>query len=337
MSASFPKSDSTTSLLKSSRRSTHLPDQTSEIWRGPHHHQHHHHRPAALQGSSGKSEGSFWSAEGDVSARRPLCHPSLVGSQDGSDTRATRGKCTPHAPHSQVPVLPGPNCELDRGVTERSRTNPKPSHRHHHHNHHHRRKHHREDQPDDPEQPHPCHTHTHRVSSLLDSTDERAPLCEQRDRKRGSLASGGGQVSSPSPSSCSPVPPSSRSSRRSRRSSTASSASDINLRSVLHSLFGQVRYLTSTVGICQCLWKIQRRRCPQKSTFQFCEGNICSAASVLIPSINTPHNYTKTIPFGLVIWPFPSPSMCSLLPSVNNVITGQTGESRAPFTHSFLM
>ncbi|MEQ2225955.1 hypothetical protein ILYODFUR_022843, partial [Ilyodon furcidens] len=241
MSTSFPKSDSTTSLLKSSRRSTHLPDQTSEIQRGQHHHQHqHHHRPAALQGSGCKTDESFWSAEGDVSARRPLCHPSLVGSQDGS-TPATRSKCKPHAPLSQVPVQPGPNCEADRGVTERSRTNPKPSHRHHHH-HHHRRKHHRGDNPDDPA--HPCHTHTHRVPSLSDSTDDRAPLCEPRDRERGSLASGGGgQVSSPSPSSCSPVPPSSRPSRRSRRSSTASFASDINLRSVLNSLFGQDREL----------------------------------------------------------------------------------------------
>ncbi|XP_043967665.1 calcium-binding protein 1a isoform X1 [Gambusia affinis] len=245
MSASFPKSDSTTSLLKSSRRSTHLPDQTSEIRRGQHQHQHQHRqRPAALQGSSGKTDESFWSAESDVSARRPLCHPSLVGSQDGGTAAATRGKCKPHAPHSQVPVEPGPNCESDRGLTERSRTNPKPSHRHHHHHHHHRRKQHREDHPDDAEHPQPCHPLAHRVPSLSDSTDDRAPLCEPRDRKRGSLASGGGgQVSSPSPSSCSPVPPSSRSSRRSRRSSTASSASDINLRSVLNSLFGQDREL----------------------------------------------------------------------------------------------
>ncbi|XP_027890550.1 calcium-binding protein 1a isoform X2 [Xiphophorus couchianus] len=243
MSASFPKSDSTTSLMKSSRRSTHLPDQASEIRRGQHQHRH---RPAALQGSSGKTDESFWSAESDVSARRPLCHPSLVGSQDGGAAAATRGKCKPHAPHSQVPVQQGANCESDRGLTERSRTNPKPSHRHHHHHHHHhhRRKHHREDHPDDAEHPHSCHPLAHRVPSLSDSTDDRAPLCEPRDRKRGSLASGGGgQVSSPSPSSCSPVPPSSRSSRRSRRSSTASSASDINLRSVLNSLFGQDREL----------------------------------------------------------------------------------------------
>ncbi|XP_023199957.1 calcium-binding protein 1 isoform X1 [Xiphophorus maculatus] len=242
MSASFPKSDSTTSLMKSSRRSTHLPDQASEIRKGQHQHRH---RPAALQGSSGKTDESFWSAESDVSARRPLCHPSLVGSQDGGAAAATRGKCKPHAPHSQVPVQQGANCESDRGLTERSRTNPKPSHRHHHHHHHHhhhRRKHHREDHPDDAEHPHSCHPLAHRVPSLSDSTDDRAPLCEPRDRKRGSLASGGGggQVSSPSPSSCSPVPPSSRSSRRSRRSSTASSASDINLRSVLNSLFGQM-------------------------------------------------------------------------------------------------
>ncbi|XP_035999451.1 histidine-rich glycoprotein-like [Fundulus heteroclitus] len=209
MSASFPKSDSTTSLLKSSRRSTHLPEQTSELRRGQHHHQHqhqHHHRPAALHGTGGKAEESFWSAEGDVSARRPLCHPSAAGGQDGSNTAATRGKCKPQVLHGQV--QPGPDCEADRGVTERSRTNPKPSHRHHHHHHHHRRKHHHgEDHPDDPERPHAgCHTHTHRVPSLSDSTDDRAPLCEPRDRKRASLARGGGQASSPSPSSLLPCP-----------------------------------------------------------------------------------------------------------------------------------
>ncbi|XP_015250584.1 PREDICTED: calcium-binding protein 1 [Cyprinodon variegatus] len=220
MSASFPKSESTTSLLKPSRRSTHLPDQTSEIRRGQHHHQHHH-RPAALH-SSGKPDDSFWSADGDVSARRPLCHPSAAGGQEGSHAAAARGKPKPQG--SPQPA--------DREV------NPKPAHRHHHH--HHRRKHHH---PDDPEHHLPCHAHARRLPSLSDSTDDRAPLCEPRDRKRSSTAGGGGQLGSPSPSSCSPVPPSSRSSRRSRRSSAASSASDINLRSILNSLFGQDREL----------------------------------------------------------------------------------------------
>ena len=245
MSASFPKSDSTTSLLKSSsatRRATQLPEHTTESRRGQHHHQHqHHHRPAGLQGSS-KTDESFWSAEGDVSARRPLCHPALVGSQDSSNNAATRGKCKSHAPHSQVPVPQEPNGEAGRGVRERCRTS-KATHRHHH-----RRKQNREDRPPaaghEPENPRRCHTLPRavpRVPSLSDSNDDRTPLCEPRDHKGGRLTNGGGHVSSPSPSSCSLVPPSSRSSRRSRRSSAASSTSDINLRTILNSLFGQVR------------------------------------------------------------------------------------------------
>lgn len=248
MSASFPKSDSTTSLLKSSsaaKRPTHLPEHTAESRRSQHHHQHqhqHHHRPTTLQGSS-KTQESFWSAECDISARRPLCHPSLV-SQDGSNNAATRSKCKSLAAHSQVPVPPEPHGEAGRGVRERCRTS-KPTHRHHH-----RRKHNREDRPPaagppEPEHPRRCHTHTHervpRVNSLSNSTDDRALLCEPRDHKGVSLANSGGQVISPSPSSCSIVPLSSRSSRRSRRSSAASFASDINLRTILNSLFGQVR------------------------------------------------------------------------------------------------
>lgn len=241
MSSSFPKSESTTSLLKSSsaaRKPTHLPEHTAESRRSQHHHQHqhqHHHRPAALQ-SSKKAEQSFWSAECDTSARRPLCHPSLVDTQDSSTNAATRGKCKSHAPHSQVPDPQDPNGERCRSS--------KPPHRHHH-----RRKHHREDRPPaagppEPEHPRRCHAHTHpvpRVPSLSDSNDDRAPLCEPRDHKGGSLTNMGGQVSSQSPSSGSLAPVSSRSSRRSRKSSAASSASDINLRTILNSIFGQVR------------------------------------------------------------------------------------------------
>lgn len=249
MSTPFPKSDSTTSLLKSSsaaRRPTHLPEHTAESQRSQHHHQHHHQhhnqRPAALlSSSSSKAEESFWSAECDVSARRPLCHPSLVGSQDSSNNAATRGKCKSHAPHSQVSAPPEPNGDAGRSVRERSRTSK--------HRHHHRRKHNRDERPaaagpDEPEHPRRCHTHSRavpRVPSLSDSNDDRVPLCEPRDRNGASAANSGGQVSSPSPSSYSLVPLSSRSSRRSRRSSAASSASDINLRTILNSLFGQVR------------------------------------------------------------------------------------------------
>ncbi|XP_062236222.1 calcium-binding protein 1a [Platichthys flesus] len=252
MSSSFPKSESTTSLLKSSAaatRPTHLPERTAESRRSQHpQHQHqHHHRPAAVLRSTGsKAEESFWSAECDVSARRPLCHPSLVGSRDSSDHAATRDKCKSHAPtHGQVPDPPNSG-EAGRGVRERCRSS-KPTHRHHH-----RRKHTKEDRPlaagaPEPEHARRCPTHSSpvpRVPSLSDSNDDRAPLCEPRDRRgAGSANSAGGQVPSPSPSSCSLVPLSSSSSRRSRRSSAASSASDVHLRTILNSLFGQDREL----------------------------------------------------------------------------------------------
>ncbi|KAE8292529.1 Calcium-binding protein 1 [Larimichthys crocea] len=236
MSSTFPKSESTTSLLKSSsaaRRPAHLPERAAESRRSQHHRQHQHQHHHQSGGGGKAAEESFWSAECDISARRPLCHPSLLGSQDSS--AATRGKCKPHTPHGQAPDPPEPN-----GVRERR------AHRHHH-----RRKHHqRDDRPPAAEQPehprHRCHTHSRpvpRAPSLSDSSnnDDRAPLCEPG----ASLAHhSGGQVSSPSPSSCSLVPlSSSRSSRRSRRSSAASSTSDINLRTILNSLFGQDREL----------------------------------------------------------------------------------------------
>ncbi|XP_033974207.1 calcium-binding protein 1a isoform X2 [Trematomus bernacchii] len=241
MSASFPKSESTTSLLKSSsaaRKPTHFPERAAESRRGQHQHQHHH-RPAAPHSSSSKAEESFLSAECEISARRPLCHPSLIGSPDSGNDAATRGKCKSHSHHSQVPDSPEQN-----GVKEHCRSS-KPTHRHHH-----RRKQHRDDLPPaaaaPPEAEHPRRSHTHirtvpRVPSLSDSNDDRAPLCEPRDHKGVSVA--GAQVSSRSPSSCSLVPLSSRSSRHSRRSSAASSASDIHLRTILNSLFGQDREL----------------------------------------------------------------------------------------------
>lgn len=246
MSSSFLKSESTTSLLKSSstaRRPTHLPDHAADGRRSQHHHQHqhqHHHRPAALQGSR-KADESFCSAEGDVSARRPLCHPSLGGAQDGSNNEATRDKCKSHAPHGQVPDPHESSGEASRVAREDCRSS-KPTHRHHH-----RKKHHREDRPPaavPPESEHRrrCHTHSRPLPRLpsADSHDDKAPLCESKHRKGDGLTNSGGQVSQ-SPSSGSLAPLSTRSSRRSRRSSAASSASDINLRTILNSLFGQVR------------------------------------------------------------------------------------------------
>nr|XP_057927779.1 calcium-binding protein 1a isoform X1 [Doryrhamphus excisus] len=231
MSSSFPKSDSTTSLLKSSsRRSTHVHERTAESRRS--HHQHHHHRPAVH--SNGTAEEACLTADSDVSARRPLCHPALIGNQDGGES--TRIKRRSHASDSRdTSELHG---EAGRGVRERG------THRHHH-----RRKHTREERqpaagPAEPEPPRRCRARPFpRASSLSDSHDDRTPLCEPRDQKRAGVAKRGDQASTSPPSACSPVPLSSTSSRRSRRSSAASSASDVNLRTILNSLFGQDREL----------------------------------------------------------------------------------------------
>lgn len=235
MSSSFPKSDSTTALLKPAavRRPPRTPERPAENRRAQHQH---HHRP--------KAEESSWSAECDPSSRRPLCHPSHVENPEaGGSPAAARGKTKPlgHQNH-QAPDPPGSG-DASRGGKERCRSS-KPPHRHH--NHHHRRKHHREDTLTAAEpEPRRCPRTSGsdpRVASLDDTSDERVPLCQPRDRKGASPAENGcARVSSPSPSSCTLVPLSRRSSRRSRRSSTASSASDINLRTILNSLFGQVR------------------------------------------------------------------------------------------------
>ncbi|CAL1616334.1 unnamed protein product [Knipowitschia caucasica] len=228
MSASFPQSDSTTSLLKTSTAQRHRRSQ------------HSHPRPGE----------SHWPTEGDVTARRPLyCHPSLTDNyhdvqnqldarelSDEADAKERSGKSHRHHSH----------------------------HHHHHHHHHHRRKHHRSPQDDPaprgPQQPEParrCHTHPpsrHASEELSECHDDRAPLFGDQKANAVAVAAAGANGarvkgkrdggSSSSPSTCSPVPlSSSSSSRRYRRSSAVSVVSDCQLRTILSSLFGQDREL----------------------------------------------------------------------------------------------
>lgn len=112
------KSESRTSLLKSSSvssRSTYFPERTTGTDRS------HHHRPAAIQVSSKVAEESFLSAECDVSARRPLWHPSLLRNvtQNRDTTRASKSQ--PHASNGQIPAAnfqddPSEQHGLGRGV-----------------------------------------------------------------------------------------------------------------------------------------------------------------------------------------------------------------------------
>ncbi|KAK6306508.1 hypothetical protein J4Q44_G00234330 [Coregonus suidteri] len=237
MSSSFPKSESQTSLLKSSSasgRSTHFPERTTGTNRS-----HHHHRPAAIQVSSNAAEESFCSAECDVSARRPLCHPSLLGTRNTATTRASKNQS--HAPHGHIPAAnsqddPSEQHGVGRGVRERCKLSK-------HYRHH--RKTTRDDPPPAPANHH-SHTHpTHldpRIQPHSDCKDDTALFFESRDHTRAS-SSASGNASIPSPASSSPIPVSSQSSHHSGRSSGASFESDINLRPILSSVFGQDRKL----------------------------------------------------------------------------------------------
>nr|XP_061841860.1 calcium-binding protein 1-like isoform X1 [Nerophis lumbriciformis] len=225
MTSSFPQSDSTTSLLKSSsRRPTHVHERPRS------HHPHRHHRAAVHSSAAAAAEeANCLPAESEVSARRPLCRPSLM--TDGGES--TRVKCRSHAPARQQDPADTPG-EAVRGA----------------HRHHHRRKHHREERqlaavgPPEAEPPRRCRARPPaRPPSFSDNHDDRTPLCEPREQRRVGAGESGCQAGTSSPSACSPLPPSRASSRRSRRSSAASSASDVNLRSVLNSLFGQDREL----------------------------------------------------------------------------------------------
>uniref|UniRef100_A0A4W5M717 Calcium binding protein 1 n=1 Tax=Hucho hucho TaxID=62062 RepID=A0A4W5M717_9TELE len=233
MSSSFPKSESRTSLLKSSSasgRSTHFPERTTGTDRS------HHHPPAEIQVSSNAAGESFLSEEYDVSARRPLCHPSLLGNVTRNRATTRASKSQTHAPHCQIPAAnsqddPSEQHGLGRGVREHCKSS----------------KHHRKTTRDDPP-PAPANHHTHpthldlRIQPHSDCRDDTALFFESRDHTRAS-SSTSGNASIPSPDSSSPISVSSRSSHRSGRSSAASFESDFNLRPILSSVFGQDRKL----------------------------------------------------------------------------------------------
>ncbi|CAL8343327.1 unnamed protein product [Lota lota] len=245
MSSSFSKSESRTSLLKSSARgpASHLLERAPESHRSHHHHRHHH-RPAALPNSD-PAEESFWSAECDVSARRPLCHHSTLGHQD---TATAQDGNRYHSPknHHQVSSAPSQeeedhpqnSREKERLVRESCKAS-KSTHRHH------RRRPNRDEPP--PAQ-HRSYTRSARTvprNPSLSDNDDTAPFFNRTDRKEPAESNSGGHHDgcTPSPSSFSPAPLSSQSHRRSSGSSTASSTIGLNLRTVLNSLFGQDREL----------------------------------------------------------------------------------------------
>ncbi|XP_050972265.1 calcium-binding protein 1a isoform X1 [Labeo rohita] len=236
MSFTLPKSESTTSLLRSSapaRSAAQPPDH-------PGARRIHHQRSAAT--ASGAE-----TADCDASSRRPLCHPSLVG------TRNSAEKSHPQHSHSHGHALSTAHSQEDLSELPdgRERKTARRHHHHHHHHHHHNRHHHhhrhRATRDDLPQEPRPKHSHAARMptrtQSFSESRDETALFFESPQLARPGSSSSR-EACPASTASSSPVPASSsRSSRRSGRSSAASSEADFNLRPFLSSVFGQNREL----------------------------------------------------------------------------------------------
>ncbi|XP_069003259.1 calcium-binding protein 1b isoform X1 [Embiotoca jacksoni] len=228
MSSSLPKSESTTSLLRSSglnRRSVHSDH-------GPHGpHGHRSHRTHRHPTGAGGSEDAAWTEDCEPSARRPLCQPRHADSRNLSDHHGgQKGHC-----HRQQSVLDDRGAQEDvkhrmsRHHTERSKSS-RSKHSHHHHDSS------RGEQPpaahlqggsrqDRRTSPTPCHPK---------HTDDAAFFFEPSERV---ITGSSSSLSSDPPATSAPVKPAS--SRRSKKMSATLSEYDSNLHPIVKSVFGQ--------------------------------------------------------------------------------------------------
>ncbi|XP_029301381.1 calcium-binding protein 1b isoform X1 [Cottoperca gobio] len=229
MSSSLPKSESTTSLLRSSglnRRSAH-PSSGPHDHRS-HHRAHHHHHTGA-----GGSVDAGWAEDCETSAQRPLCQPRHADSRNVGDHRMQ----TSHS-HRQASLQDDGYAQEDA----RHRTNRIPKEhskssrsRHPHHPHDSSRG----------ELPHagqhqrgsPQDRRTSPVPSYPKEPDDAACFFEPRERV---ITGSSSSLSSDPPATRAPVKPAS--SRTSKRQS-ATSEYDSNLHPIVKSVFGQDREL----------------------------------------------------------------------------------------------
>ncbi|XP_029024842.1 calcium-binding protein 1b isoform X1 [Betta splendens] len=230
MSSPIPKSESTTSLLKSSglsRRSAHSDH-------GPHgqrSHRSHHHTAGAGAGGGGDAA---WTADCEPSARRPLCQPRHsetrnVGDQhQGQKNHSYRQAGTPDDGCAREDVRHKSRNQKERSKSSRSK------HSHHHHDssrgelppaaHHQGAS--RPDRRTSPTPSYPKHP------------DDAAFFFEPRERvTTGSSSS----LCSDAPASGAAVMPAS--SRASKRLSATSSEYESSLHPIVKSVFGQDREL----------------------------------------------------------------------------------------------
>ncbi|XP_026195785.1 calcium-binding protein 1-like isoform X1 [Anabas testudineus] len=230
MSSSLPKSESTTSLLRSSglnRRSAHSDH-------GPHGHRSHrsHHHHAAGAGGSGDAG---WTGDCEPSARRPLCQPRHADPRNLGDHHQGQKSYS----HRQTSMLDDGCAQEDvRHRTSRhQRDRDKSSKSKHSHQHHDSSRgelptagHHqgasRQDRTTSPTQSYPKHP---------DDTDF---FFEPRERV---MTGSSSSLSSDPPATNSAVQPAS--SRTSKRLSATSSEYDSSLHPIVKSVFGQDREL----------------------------------------------------------------------------------------------
>ncbi|XP_024287042.1 calcium-binding protein 2 isoform X3 [Oncorhynchus tshawytscha] len=236
MSSSLPKSESTTSLLRSSavpvsRRSAHHSEH-----HGSRSHRSHHHQP---EGGSGVPDEPCWSDECEASARRPLCQPRHAGGRtdrNGGDKRGHSHHFQQHSNHYDDGYRQEEMRErMDRSGKDRSKSS---RHLHPHHHHHHNTSkcdlppahHHGNARPDRRSSPTPSYTK---------QSDDTAYFFESKDRI---IAGSSTSLNSDPPVSSTPVP-GPLTSRTAKRLSTAPPEHDSNLHPIVKSVFGQDREL----------------------------------------------------------------------------------------------
>ncbi|XP_070780625.1 calcium-binding protein 1b isoform X1 [Enoplosus armatus] len=224
MSSSLPKSESTTSLLRSSglnRRSGHSNN-------GPHDHRSHrtHHQPAG----AGGSEDAGWTEDCETSARRPLCQPRHADSRNVGDHRLQKS----HSHrlddgYAQEDV----RHRTSRHQKERSKST-RSRHSHHHHD------------SSRGELPPAAHQQggsrqdrrTSPTPSYPKQSDDAAFFFEPRERV---ITGSSSSLSSDPPATSAPVRPAA--SRTSKRLSATASEYDSSLHPIVKSVFGQDREL----------------------------------------------------------------------------------------------
>ncbi|KAL2099970.1 hypothetical protein ACEWY4_004364 [Coilia grayii] len=228
MSSTLPKSESTTSLLRTnapSRRSVHHSEHVAS-------NRHSQHRHTSAAGSGRGTEDSCWTDECDASARRPLCQPRNSGLRSAC---AKRGNKTPsHGKHIDFEEDYGYEDDRQQDRSDRHRKERSKSHRHSQHRHHqHHHNHH--PTPDHQQANSRPHRKPSPTPSLTKTTTDEAELFfeSKQPTKVGSSLS----LASDPPVSPVPRPVSKRSGRK---TSAALSEFDATLHPIVKSVFGQV-------------------------------------------------------------------------------------------------